>query len=68
MDNSLVALLGFLALMTMMVLRVPLAIAMGSVGVLGFAAVSGLDPALRMLSMSPLRTATDQALSMIPPP
>ena len=66
MDNSLVALLGFLALMTMMVLRVPLAIAMGSVGVLGFAAVSGLDPALRMLSMSPLRTATDQALSMIP--
>lgn len=66
MDNSTIALLGFLALLLLMVLRVPLGIAMGAVGVLGFASVNGLDPAVKLLSMSPLRTATDQALSMIP--
>lgn len=66
MDNSVIALLGFLALMILMVLRVPLGIAMGAVGVFGFAAVNGIDPAVKLLAMSPLRTATDQALSMIP--
>ena len=66
MDNSLIATLGFIALFVLMALRVPIAVAMGGVGIVGFAMVNGLDPALGLLAMSPLRTATDQALSMIP--
>jgi C4-dicarboxylate transporter, DctM subunit len=66
MDNSIIATLGFVALFVLMALRVPIAVAMGGVGIVGFAAVSGFEPALGLLAMSPLRTATDQALAMIP--
>jgi len=65
-DRDLIAVLGFVALFVMMALRVPIGIAMGLVGVFGFAAVRGIDPALNLLATSPIRVVTDFNLSLIP--
>jgi hypothetical protein len=40
------AIVGFISLFALIALRVPIGIAMGLVGVFGFAAIRGLDPAL----------------------
>lgn len=66
MDRALIAPLGFLALLVLMALRVPIGIAMGVVGVAGFAMISGTWPGLRLLMNSPLRTASDYTLSVVP--
>jgi tripartite ATP-independent transporter DctM subunit len=66
MDKSLVASVGFLAMFLLMALRVPIGIAMGVIGVLGFSAVAGFGPGLRLLMNSPLRTASDYTLSVVP--
>jgi tripartite ATP-independent transporter DctM subunit len=66
MSPDLVALLGFIALFAMMLVRVPIDIAMGLVGVFGFAAITRLDAALNLLATSPIRTVTDYNLSLIP--
>ncbi|MEZ5841720.1 MAG: TRAP transporter large permease [Hyphomicrobiales bacterium] len=66
MDREIVAGVGFGVLFLMMALRVPIGIAMSIVGIGGFAAVVGIDPALKMLSMSPISTATTYHLAMIP--
>lgn len=60
-----IALAGFVALFGMIVIRVPIGVAMGLVGVFGFAAVRGLNPALQLLSTSPIRVITDFNLSLI---
>jgi len=65
-DPSYVAILGFVALFTLMLLRFPIGLAMGAVGVLGFAATTGLDPAMKLLAQSPIRTATDVGFAVIP--
>jgi C4-dicarboxylate transporter DctM subunit len=65
-DRDLVALVGFIALFVMMLLRVPIGVAMGLVGLGGFATVVGIDPALNLLATSPLRTVTNYDLSIIP--
>lgn len=61
-----IAIIGFLALFGMLVIRVPVGIAMALVGVGGFAAVVGWRPALNQLAISPVRTITDYNLSLIP--
>lgn len=66
MDRDLVAILGFVALFTMIFLRVPVGIAMGLVGLGGFAAIISIDPALATLASSPIRTVTNYNLSLIP--
>jgi tripartite ATP-independent transporter DctM subunit len=66
MSGDLVAISGFAALFAMMILRVPIGIAMGLVGVGGFAAVTGWKPALNLLAQSPIRTVTDFNLTLIP--
>src|SRR6056300_1070969 len=66
MSGDLIAILGFAALFAMMILRVPIGIAMGLVGVGGFAAVVGWKPALNLLAQSPIRTVTDFNLTLIP--
>lgn len=65
-NTDVLAIVAFPALFALMMLRVPIGIAMGIVGVGGFASVVGLGPAMSTLSMSPLRTATDFNLSLIP--
>jgi tripartite ATP-independent transporter DctM subunit len=50
-----------------MLLRVPVGIAMGTIGVLGFGYMIGdLTPALKLLAQSPIRTATDAEFAVIP--
>ena len=66
MNRDLVALLGFVAMFVLMALRVPIGIAMGLVGVGGFAALSGMTPALNLFGSVPLSVLTDYNLSVIP--
>jgi tripartite ATP-independent transporter DctM subunit len=66
MDPTVVALSGFAALFALMLLRMPIGLAMGAVGVVGFAALSGFGPAMKMLAQSPIRTATDAGFAVIP--
>jgi tripartite ATP-independent transporter DctM subunit len=66
MDRDLVALLGFLGMFVLMALRVPIGVAMGVTGVLGFATLSGWKPALNLLANVPLTVLADYNLSVIP--
>jgi len=67
MSTDAVAVTGFLSLFALMLLRVPVGIAMGMVGVLGFGYMIGdIGPALKLLAQSPIRTATDAEFAVIP--
>jgi C4-dicarboxylate transporter DctM subunit len=67
MSTDAVAVTGFVSLFALMLLRVPVGIAMGLVGVLGFGYMIGdIGPALKLLAQSPIRTATDAEFAVIP--
>jgi tripartite ATP-independent transporter DctM subunit len=67
MSTDAVAVTGFVSLFALMMLRVPVGIAMGLVGVLGFGYLIGdITPALKILATSPIRTATDAQFAVIP--
>jgi tripartite ATP-independent transporter DctM subunit len=66
MDKDLVAVGGFAALFVLMLLRVPVGIAMGIVGVAGFALLNNVTSALGLLARSPISTVTDFNFSIIP--
>src|SRR5690554_1519739 len=65
-DPNAIALLGFVVLFSLMLIRVPIGVAMGVVGVGGFGMITGWGPALNLLASSPLRTITDFNLTLIP--
>jgi C4-dicarboxylate transporter, DctM subunit len=66
MNPDVIAISGFMVLFALMLLRVPVGIAMGVVGVGGFAVMVGIDPALKLVAQSPIRTATDANFAVIP--
>ena len=66
MDKNLIAILGFVLLFALMALRVPVGVAMGFTGVIGYGLVSGFGPAMRQLAQSPFSTLTDFNFSVIP--
>jgi C4-dicarboxylate transporter DctM subunit len=67
MSTDAIAAAGFAALFALMLLRVPVGIAMGVVGVLGFGYMVGdIGPAMKLLAQSPIRTATDAEFAVIP--
>jgi C4-dicarboxylate transporter, DctM subunit len=66
MSRELVTVLGFAGMFALMALRVPIGIAMGVVGVLGFGALSGMVPAMNLLGNVPLSVLTDYNLAVIP--
>jgi tripartite ATP-independent transporter DctM subunit len=66
MERDLVALFGFIGMFVLMALRVPVGVAMGIVGVLGFGALSGMGPALNLLGNVPLSVLMDYNLAVIP--
>ncbi|MFV0513246.1 MAG: TRAP transporter large permease [Jhaorihella sp.] len=66
MSNGLIAGGGFAILFALMILRVPIGVAMGLVGIGGFGAVVGFGPALNLLAQSPISTMTDFNLTLIP--
>lgn len=65
-EADFVAIGGFVVLFALMALRVPVGIAMGIVGVGGFAQIVGWGAALSQLAITPLRTITDYNTSLIP--
>ena len=65
-DKDLIAVLGFALMFVLMLLRVPIGVAMGIAGVLGYGVVSGWGPALALLGKVPLSTVTDYKLAVIP--
>ncbi len=66
MDPGFVAVAGFVALFALMLLRMPIGLAMGAVGVVGFGSIVGFGPAMKLLAQSPIRTATDVGFAVIP--
>ena len=47
-------------------MRVPMAFAMGLVGICGFGYLRGVGPALNLLTTSPIRVITDFSLTLVP--
>jgi tripartite ATP-independent transporter DctM subunit len=66
MSSDAVALIGFIALFVLMLLRVPVGMAMGLVGVTGFAYLNGSGPALKIVGHTSMRTVTDWNFAVIP--
>src|SRR5881392_4147440 len=66
MSTDAVAILGFVALFALMLLRVPVGMAMGLVGVCGFGYLVGFTPALKLVGQTSMRTVTDYTFGVIP--
>src|SRR6266852_3978877 len=66
MSADAVAILGFVVLFALMLLRVPVGMAMGLVGVSGYAYLSGGAPALKLVGQTSMRTVTDYQFGVIP--
>src|SRR5712691_12697858 len=66
MGTDAVAITGFVVLFALMLLRVPVGMAMGLVGVSGFAYLNGGGPALKIVGHTSMRTVTDYTFGVIP--
>ncbi len=66
MSTDAVAILGFVSLFVMMLLRVPVGMAMGLVGVTGFGYIVGWGPAMKLIGQTSMRTVTDYTFGVIP--
>ncbi|MGB6751672.1 MAG: TRAP transporter permease [Xanthobacteraceae bacterium] len=66
MSTDAVAIIGFVTLFALMLLRVPVGMAMGLVGVSGFAYLVGGTAALKNVGLTSMRTVTDYTFGVIP--
>jgi C4-dicarboxylate transporter DctM subunit len=66
MSNDWIAFVGFVSLFGLMLLRVPVGMAMGLVGVTGYSFIVGPGPALKLVGQTSLRTVTDYTFGVIP--
>jgi C4-dicarboxylate transporter, DctM subunit len=66
MSSDAVAVAGFVILFALMLLRVPVGMAMGLVGVGGFGYLVGGAPALKLVGQTSMRTVTDYTFGVIP--
>jgi len=66
MSPDAVAIVGFLVLFGLMLMRVPVGMAMGLVGVTGFGYIVGGGPTLKMIGQTSMRTVTDYTFGVIP--
>jgi tripartite ATP-independent transporter DctM subunit len=66
LSSDAVAVLGFVVLFALMLLRVPVGMAMGLVGVSGFGYLVGGMPALKMVGQTSMRIVTDYTFGVIP--
>jgi C4-dicarboxylate transporter, DctM subunit len=66
MSTEAVAVIGFLLLFLLMLLRVPVGMAMGLVGVTGFGYLVGGAPALKQVGHTSMRTVTDWNFAVVP--
>ena len=66
MSSDAVAVIGFVVLFVLMLLRVPIGMAMGLVGVAGFGYLTSAGPALKIVGHTTTRTVTDWNFAVIP--
>ncbi|HLT26997.1 MAG TPA: TRAP transporter large permease [Zeimonas sp.] len=67
MNEHVVAVVGFVVLFVLMLLRVPVGIAMGLVGIVGFGYLNqDWSSAMSLLAQSPIRTVADVQFAVIP--
>ena len=66
MSTDAVAVIGFVALFVLMLLRVPVGMAMGLVGVSGFGYLVSGTAALKLVGATSMRTVTDYTFGVIP--
>jgi tripartite ATP-independent transporter DctM subunit len=66
MSTNAVAILGFVSLFALMLMRVPVGMAMGLVGVSGFAYLVNGTAALKLVGATSMRTVTDYTFGVIP--
>jgi tripartite ATP-independent transporter DctM subunit len=66
MSTDVVAIVGFVALFVLMLLRVPVGMAMGLVGVAGFGYLAGATPALKIVGHTTMRSVTDWNFAVVP--
>jgi tripartite ATP-independent transporter DctM subunit len=66
LSTDAVAVIGFLVLFILMLLRVPVGMAMGLVGVTGYSYIVGVGPALKLVGQTSMRTVTDYTFGVIP--
>src|SRR5207245_7170980 len=66
MSTDAVALIGFITLFALMLLRVPVGMAMGLVGVTGFAYLVNWDASFKIVGHTSMRTVTDYTFGVIP--
>jgi len=65
-STDVVAVVGFAILFALMLLRVPVGMAMGLVGVTGFAYLTNGTTALKMVGQTSMRTVTDFNFAVVP--
>jgi C4-dicarboxylate transporter, DctM subunit len=65
-EQTLVAIIGCFAVLVLMLIRVPIAVSLGTVAIAGFAYLVGPGPALGILIDSPIRTVTNFNFSVVP--
>jgi len=66
LSTDAIALIGFLVLFLLMLLRVPVGMAMGLVGIGGYSWIAGAGPALKLVGQTSMRTVTDYTFGVIP--
>src|SRR6266851_5412799 len=66
MSADTIAILGFVSLFALMLLRVPVGMAMGLVGVSGYSYLVGAGQALKLIGQTSMRTVTDYTFGVIP--
>src|SRR5947209_156948 len=66
MSTDAVAVIGFIVLFGLMLLRVPVGMAMGLVGITGYSCIVGGGPALKLIGQTSMRTVTDYTFGVIP--
>jgi len=63
---NLAILIGFGSLLLLCLLRVPIGLAMGTAGILGFGLMTGFEPAFKLLSHSVISTFSDYTMGLVP--
>ncbi len=66
MGAGIVAVVGFVCLFVLMLLRVPVGMAMGLVDITGFGYLTSFAPALKLVGQTTMRTVTDYSFGVIP--
>jgi C4-dicarboxylate transporter DctM subunit len=66
MSSDAVAVIGFVSLFVLMLLRVPIGMALGLVGVTGFGYLTSMSPALKIVGHTTMRTVTDFNYAVVP--